>query len=492
MTASVTLINTNVIEPLVAPIGLDYIAGALESGGHTVELVDLALVDGDWRDAIRSHFSHGSPRVVGITFRNTDDCYLASGRSFVPHLRSVVNETRAATDAPIVLGGAGFSVMPEAVLEATEVDIGVWGEGELSFGPLADRLLAGDRFDDIPNLVFRDGVRRGGGTDAAERGDGWRRTPKAHAPLGILPARTRTFIDNRRYFDLGGQGGIETKRGCSESCVYCADPVAKGRTQRLRPPRAVVDEVEALLAQDIDCLHVCDSEFNLPERHARAICDEIVARGLGDKLAWYAYCSPAPFSTGLAKLMRQAGCVGIDFGADSGSDAQLKRLGRRHRAADLAATAEACRVAGIVFMYDLLLGGPGETRETVAETIGLMKRIEPHRVGVSVGVRVYPNTPLAGSVEALDPIDARRVPHGVATEKAGFLDPVFYVSEHFGDDIWPIVSDLICGDPRFFFSDPTRPEQNYNYNDNELLASAIADGYRGAYWDILRRLFDGG
>ena len=62
---------------------------------------------------------------------------------------------------------------------------------------------------------------------------------------------TRRWVDNRRYFREGGQAGIETKRGCPCRCVYCADPVAKGRQTRTRPPEAVADEVERLLEQGI-------------------------------------------------------------------------------------------------------------------------------------------------------------------------------------------------------------------------------------------------
>jgi len=95
---------------------------------------------------------------------------------------------------------------------------------------------------------------------------------------------TRSWVDNKRYFKEGGQAGFETKRGCNGSCIYCADPVAKGRNIRLRPPSAVADEVEHLVAQGIDHLHTCDSEFNLPPEHAIAVCEEFERRRLGDKV----------------------------------------------------------------------------------------------------------------------------------------------------------------------------------------------------------------
>ena len=103
------------------------------------------------------------------------------------------------------------------------------------------------------------------------------------------------MVRQSRYFAHGGQAGFESKRGCPAACLYCADPVAKGRRLRLRPPTAVADEIAALLAQGIDHLHTCDCEFNLPPEHAIAVCEELIRRGLGRQLRWYAYCAPAPF-----------------------------------------------------------------------------------------------------------------------------------------------------------------------------------------------------
>ena len=153
------------------------------------------------------------------------------------------------------------------------------------------------------------------------------------------------------------------------SCIYCADPVSKGRRVRLRPAALVVEELAALLSMGIDTFHSCDCEFNLPVEHAQDVCHAIIARGLGERLRWYAYCSLTPFDADTAVLFRRAGCAGIDFGADSGNAGMLRRLGRHFGPEDLLATARACRHAGIPFMYDLMMGGPGETRETVRDSL---------------------------------------------------------------------------------------------------------------------------
>ena len=105
------------------------------------------------------------------------------------------------------------------------------------------------------------------------------------------------------------------------------------------------------------------------------------------------------FSEELANLMHKAGCVGIDFTVDSGNDGQLQRLGHLHRVSDITGLARLCHRCGFSFMFDLLLGGPGETRQTVKETLELMKGLEPTQVGISLGVRLYPDTPLGKMVK---------------------------------------------------------------------------------------------
>jgi hypothetical protein len=241
-----------------------------------------------------------------------------------------------------------------------------------------------------------------------------------------------------------------------------------------------VDELERLLGQGITHFHTCDSEFNLPERHGIEVCEEIVRRGLGDQLNWYAYCSARPFSPELARSMRRAGCVGINFGVDSGDAEMLRRLGRDTTPDDILAARRACKEAGIVVMLDLLLGSPGETRESLARTVELMKRADPDRVGVAIGVRVYPNTALGKSVAAGGMDDGL-----VGGDDP--LEPKFYVDPGVAPEAVKLLDELIGDDERFLFFDPSRPDRNYNYNANQVLSDAIAEGSRGAYWDILRR-----
>jgi tryptophan 2-C-methyltransferase len=462
----VALVNTNRIQPPIAPIGLEYVAEALNAAGHDVELLDLCWAD-DVDIAIADFFGGTRFDLIGVTLRNTDDSAFTSRESFIGPLAAMVNAIRKHTDGLIVLGGVGFSIMPDLVLELCEADIGVWGDGEFTFPELATRIEEKRDWLDLPNLVWR-------------RDGKWHRNPPAMRPLADLPPMSRSWLDNGRYFREGGQAGFETKRGCPGRCIYCADPLAKGRKVRTRPPKAIVDELETLLAQGIDHLHTCGCEFNLPERHVREICEEIVRRDLGDKLRWYAYCSPVPFSPQLAGLMRRAGCVGINFGADNGDEEMLRRLRRDFAPDDIVAAARSCQEADVAVMFDLLLGAPGETRESLVRSVELMRQAEPDRVGVSLGVRVYPGTPLATLVTR------EELKEGLVS-KDDPAEPLFFIEPRIAPFAFGLLDDLVGDDKRFLFFDPSKPDINFNYNANQLLVDAIQEGYRGAYWDILRR-----
>ena len=471
------LINTNRLRPPVGTIALDYIADSLRRQGFQVRLLDLCF-ERDAEAAIEAALAQGEPVLVGLTLRNTDDCFLASGEDFVPGFVEIVRLVRAQTAAPIAIGGSGYSIFPAAILGLTAADYGIAGDGEVALTTLAGALAGGADPRSAPGLVWREG-------DEVRRNAAW------SGALAALPRRERSFIDNQRYFREGGQAGLETKRGCDRRCIYCADPLGKGGRVRARTPAQVADEFETLLAQGIDHLHLCDSEFNAPPDHALAVCEEMGRRRLGERVRWYTYATPNGFTADLARAMRAAGCVGINFGADSGDDRMLAALGRDFRSADLWETASACRGAGLVFMYDLLLGGPGETGESVARTIDLMKRISPDRVGVSLGVRVYHGAALAALVQREGRPAANPNLRGAVEGNESFLRPVFYLSAQLGEEAAAFVAGLVAGDRRFFFPTAEAGGVGYNYSDNDRLVEAISQGSRGAYWDILRRLAEG-
>jgi radical SAM superfamily enzyme YgiQ (UPF0313 family) len=471
-----TLINTNRMMPAIGPIGLEYVAEAAALAGIEVSILDLALCE-DPAAALAEHLSARAPALIGLSFRNVDDCFWPSAQWFVPDLTGLVRRIRTLSDAPIVIGGVGFSVFAERIVEHTGAEFGIRGDGEQATISLYRQLLAGRDFSGVEGLI-------------------WRRDGRLHSnppawPAELsLPAR-RTMVDNVAYFVQGGQCGFETKRGCNRQCLYCADPLAKGPMPRSRKPDEIADEIESLLAQGINVLHTCDAEFNIPRNHAMAVCEELIRRRLGENVRWYAYLAVMPFDAELARTMRKAGCIGINFTGDSASSAMLGTYRQPHRSTDLAAAVRLCRQNDMKVMIDLLFGGPGETPQTAAETIDFIKRTGPDCAGASLGIRIYPGTGMVDVLKQQGPFGDNAGLRRKYTGPVDFFQPTFYISPALGTEPARLIKDLIAGDKRFFepmADQPGAAATDHNYNDNTELVEAIHQGARGAYWDILRGL----
>jgi len=463
--------------PPIAPVGLDYIASAAKSAGIDTNIVDLCLVE-DPDKSLKDYFAGHNPRLVGLSFRNIDDCFWPSGESFVPELAELVGKIKTLTDAPLVLGGVGFSMFAERLVEYTGADFGIRGDGEKAIVSLYNELDGPRNFQKVDGLVWRN------------NGNIIANPPAWPEPFSITTKRDA--INNRTYFARSGQIGVETKRGCNRKCIYCADAIAKGTRIRLRNPVEIADEVEALLNQGIDVLHLCDSEFNVDRDHAYAVCEEFVRRSLHEKMRWYTYMAVVPFDEDLASIMRKAGCVGIDFTGDSGCPSMLKTYHQKHKRQDLASAVRLCRENGITVMVDLLLGGPGETPKTLAQTIDFIKKIGPDCAGAPLGVKLCPGTKMEELVAGEGPLETNPAIRRKYTGPVDFFYPTFYISQALGERPAKLVQDLIAGDERFFGPmEEVRDgvtSTDHNYNDNAQLVEAIKNGARGAFWDVLRKL----
>jgi hypothetical protein len=133
-------------------------------------------------------------------------------------------------------------------------------------------------------------------------------------------------------------------------------------------------------------------------------------------------------------------------------------------------------------MFDLLIGGPGETEETVRVTINNVRKLDVPLAGIATGVRVYPETPLGRVIAGGFDKEGLHPERGSA-----FYEPFFYLSPYLGADSSAIIKNLVAGDARFLFLASPDEERSYNYADDEVLCQMIKEGARGAYWDIIRR-----
>ena len=409
----VLLVHANPFQRVtpVPAYGLERLRTAAEGTGAEVEIADPYLLAEDAIGAAREAAERFRPDIVGLGIRIIDDCIVVDSPAtnghgpidvsfLLPEIRELRHALgRAAPEATFVAGGAGFSACPQECLEYLDVEWGVVGAGEDAFAAIC----AGRPLKQIPGLVRRGAEH---GHDAYHIGFAapTRREP-VYAPANSFPVRTRI--------------------GCAMQCAYCtaANLLRKHRNADVE---AVLAEIEGTVRETqergvgIVPLFFADDEFNLPdERHTIAILRGLVERGLADSVTWRAYFNPTPFSAELAKLVRDTNGL-VSITVDSAAAKVLAEAQKPFRRRHLDDLVSLLGDHGVPADLGLIFGLPGETEETVEETIefvrGLPTEIE---VAYSAGARVYPHTPLSRIAQH----EPERL---VGADDPTFLEPVVY------------------------------------------------------------------
>ncbi len=456
--------------PPVEPLGLEHIAFTLREAGWNVRIFDIA-VNHPWKELLARKVSIFRPHLTGVSIRNADDCTWPHCQSYAPLARQVVQILKKTIDTPVVLGGCGYSIFPGALLRYTRADYGVVGDGE-HLMLRASAFLAKGENPGLPGVFCRKGNRVFSLSQKEEmRG----------------PPGGRIFHQSRLYYRLGGQGNAEASRGCPYGCIFCVDPVIKGTIHRKKPPEEVAEELESLTRRWIAHVHMCDSEFNIDPEHLHRVLDEILRRGIGNKLRWYAYMLPMMLDWDLVRLMKYSGCEGINFTVSSGSEKMLNAYNHPFSTDDVERTARLFQRTGIPFMFDMIVGGPGETVSTLKETIKFLKKISPTCVGFALGLRVYPGTPLALLVTERLKAGETQGLYGYVHNNPELLRPLFYISEHLKEeDIKNALAELHSL-PYPVFAPSLKKASPHAYTASTRLRKALEKGYKGAHWLILAR-----
>jgi radical SAM superfamily enzyme YgiQ (UPF0313 family) len=404
--------NTEKLPDPVYPIGAAYVADAARRAGHDVAAVDLCFAT-DVEATLAPVIAAERPDAIGVSLRNLDSSAFPQNTSYIDDYTRLITALHALSGAPIILGGAGFTVMPTTVLAHLHADIGVVGEGERLFPWVLERLADGARLVG-DSTVLCEPVN--GGVCVRAR--------TASAVLDSLGTPARDLFDAALYYERGGTLNVQTKRGCVFDCIFCSYPLIEGRKVRARSPAAVVDEIAAMRAErGVRHVFFVDNIFNLPIDHAKEICADLVRRNLD--IEWSAYLNPKFIDEELARLMAASGCKGIEFGIDSGSPTMIAALHKMFDPDDLRRVAAICHAAGLKFCQSLIFGGPGETPTTVEETIALMEELKPAAVIAMTGIRILPGTQMVELALRDGQMDA----------DDNLLYPKFYIAPGFADEI---------------------------------------------------------
>ena len=361
----VLLINPKVNLPIDVrsspSLGLAYIAAMSEKRGGEVRILDMQMENTPLRQVVKEC----APEVVGIT-ANTIQIKAAWG---------MAQKLKEITGVPIVLGGPHPTFLPAESVERPEIDIVVRGEGEITWVDLCAHLESDESLEEVQGITYQQDGKVVHNPDRPVITD-----------VDSLPFPAYRLFEMDRYTNLqptldhieGNSYSILTSRGCPYRCTYCSQILP--RAWRARTPENVVAEwrwlVKDLGAKEIGVL---DDSFNIDRGRVLAICDLIIAEGL-NHVPWIMINGIRAnlVDEELLGKMREAGCIRTAFGVESGNQRILDTVIDKHLTLDqVRAAFKAAKAVGMETIGFFIIGLPGETEETMEDTIRFACELDP-------------------------------------------------------------------------------------------------------------------
>ncbi len=367
-----------------APTGPVYVAGAARVAGHDARIFER-LFASDLERELSKVIGDFQPEVVGVSIRlvfgDSIDPEAPLGTRHTdlrPQVKRITDLVRQQSKAKIVLGGPGFNYYAPDWLEYLDLDYGIRGEGEESFPLYLNRLSEGGDVHSIPGCAYR--VNGSYYTSSP--------IPVHHLDNQALPAYD--LLDWQPYAEKKITPAILTKRGCAFSCTYCPYSKLEGKQYRLKSPQRVIAEAQ-LIAHSThqNRIMFCENNFNAPRTHAEAICKALIAENVG--IQWgTGDLRPIGINEDFCRLMEESGCFYVNLSIESASQSMLHSTRRGYSVQQVRRSMEALSRSKIPFAVSLMFGAPGETPETIAETLSVIEDYDiPGGVWVTIGVYLW-------------------------------------------------------------------------------------------------------
>jgi radical SAM superfamily enzyme YgiQ (UPF0313 family) len=360
-----------------ALLGLGYLAAVLEKNHYQVDVIDCQVLKLSFED-FRSEISKRQPNIVGVT---------SSTLTYQSALKLVKVAKEACPNCITIAGGPHVTFWDDKALEeCPELDIIVRREGENTLLELVQKIEAGKSYYDVMGTTCRkDGkIVKNPDRPYIEDLDSLP-FPARH----LWPMETLRKYENILY--------LTTSRGCVYWCEFCTTVRMHGRKYRMRSPKNVVDELEFLhKTYTISTFTFCDDAFTVDQPRTDALCNEILKRGL--KIEWNCGTRVDMLTKELLAKMKEAGCISVWFGVESGSQQVLDAMKKGITPELTTKVFGWVRELGLKPIPNVILGFPGETKESAWKTIKFVEKISPDAVGFYNVATPFPGTPMYDSV----------------------------------------------------------------------------------------------
>jgi len=384
------------------PLGLAYIAAVLEGAGHEVRIIDRDVIlrknslNFDKADAVMlDEMMKFRPDFIGISATTAN---MGDVGHITKHIKARL------PSALIILGGPHVTAIPEETLdEFLSVDMAVTGEGEWTMLDIVN----GKSPQDIKGAA----VRKSGHVVV--------NIPRAQIDdLDSLPMPARHLLDMEFYLRPSRftsrnlslkTTSIFTARGCPYRCNFCAGPIVFSGKVRFHSTKRVVAEIDNLVNKyNVEALYFAEDMFLASKKRATELLEEFIKQPWSKHLKWFAQARVNVIDRGMLDLMKSAGCVGIEYGFESGSQKILDAMNKASAVDENVKAALLTRKAGMRFQANMIVGYPGETKEDFEATILFLRKTKPDNIGFNMfmplpGTQVYKR--LKGSGQPMSPWD---------------------------------------------------------------------------------------
>jgi radical SAM superfamily enzyme YgiQ (UPF0313 family) len=415
--------NTEKINMPTFPLGLACVAQATLRARYDLKWLDL-MAKGDTGPVIREAIETFEPDVIGISVRNVDDQNMANPRFLLGQAKEVVAHCRNLSKALIVLGGAGYSMFPQSALDYLAADMGVQGEGESVFPALLESLEKGRSLSGLPGLYLR--------------GRGLQGKRSFVKDLDRFPSPAPRLFSTSAYEGEDFWIPVQTRRGCPMRCSYCSTESIEGHAIRKRSPELVIRWLGAWVEAGFRNLQFVDNTFNLPPSYAVTLCSHLASAPF--QVSWRCILYPGEIEERLVRAMAGAGCREVSLGFESGCDTILRKMNKRFTTQHVRHAVKMLSDHGIRTMGFLMLGAPGETRDTAEESLDFVEELRLNALKITIGIRIYPDTKLAKIASE----------EGVISPGDDLLFPRFYTAKGLEKWLRKTVQDRIKKQPNWY------------------------------------------
>lgn len=354
------------------PMGLGYLAAILEKNKHKVDILDLTY--SKWenvKNKVEEKVREFNPDILGVSI-------LSNSRISALKLMNFVKEIKE--EVIILAGGVHTTCLYEQVLKNYPVNYAVLGEGEITIIELINA---------IKNKKNKEFFKKINGIAFLNNGEVIKTFPRERIRnLDSLPfPKHEFFIDVIKKYN---SAQIMSSRGCPFSCAFCPSSVHWGRCMIQRSAKNVFEEIKYILKKfpNVEKIFFNDDEFICNNQRIIELCNMIIKDNI--KIKWSCLGRVSSINEKLIKIMKEAGCIQIIFGIESGSQRILDRIGKKVKIEDIVNSINLCKKYEIEINYLTIVGLPGEDAKSVRELITLAKELK--RVSEPAILIIYPGT----------------------------------------------------------------------------------------------------